>query len=159
METQKEPKVDKRTKAYKDSVKAQAIDGLSHTPEAKGKLTTLAENNPGCHKCGKQEDLVVISPQISICRSCLSGLQQEPEPNKPNNPVCMHCGDLLPPNEDGTKKYYRVPTPCKSCVDKNYTRGIINGKEFDINPTDPPKLHIDDNGTKVYKDSKGKVYG
>jgi hypothetical protein len=68
--------------------------------------------------------------------------------------LCMHCGDALEINEDGTKRHYRQPTPCEDCVYTGYDKGVINGKEVDIDPTNPPKPRYHDNGSVTYKADK-----
>jgi len=161
-----EVKIDKRTKAYKESLQQPSpledvdsftTDGVVPTgqdmpnPEMQqvpGEVkTVLPEDNPG--------EAVVYEPA------------RKPDFSKakdnPGFTLCCECGkDTLEPNDDGSPKFRRFGVPCESCVNKNKTKAIINGKEFEIDPTDLPKPHYykDRSGAerKEYKDSTGKVY-
>ena len=155
----KEVKIDKRTKAYKDgldvsgedsgtTVEKSAGDGekLSCSPEGEAYFKTLAKL---CHKCGGSEDLVEISPQVRLCRSCISGLDEaEPKVNGPNyglrenNPgfkLCMKCGGDLPPNEDGKVVARKVPMACDECVNRNRNFMMKDGKRV---PIEKKKDHV-----------------
>ncbi len=184
-----EIKIDKRTKEYKDSLNEPTV--RLDVPPFEPAEALPVEIKQSCHKCGKLEDLVVISPEVSICRSCLDSLQPTKVEDKVVSPKkrrkrksrdfshlkcgsmvdgvwvndfskCMHCGELLETSEDGTPRHYKYPTPCEDCVFENYTTAVINGKEVEINPSDPPKLHFEDDGRgneyTELKDSKGRVY-
>ena len=37
---------------------------------------------------------------------------------------CMHCWRQLPPNEDGSPKWYRHPTPCDECVNRDLNKKV-----------------------------------
>ena len=144
-----EIKIDKRTREYKESVNE-----------------TSPPKVIGCMKCGGQEDLVTISPQVSLCRSCLDKLNEHTPAlsdadltkieNNPKWARCFRCGADL----EAAKR--RVKELCESCVWRNSKKAIINGKEFDINPLDPPKRYEEEDArgnVKVeHRDSKGKVY-
>ena len=104
METKKIDVVDKRTRDYKESMKEV----------------------PSCHKCGKTEDLIEVSPQVRICRSCIGKLSKVDVPkgtdyskseNNPGFKLCSVCGrDNLEPNDDGSPKRRRQPEACHDCV-------------------------------------------
>ena len=40
--------------------------------------------------------------------------------NNPKFRRCMHCWTELPPNEDGSPRYRRVPEPCPVCIWRKY---------------------------------------
>ena len=87
-----ETKVDKRTKEYKDSV-------------------VLAETL-------EQAD----SPEVVAAEPVEGVYIKDAYANVENNPKfrrCMHCWTELPPNEDGSPKFRKVPEPCDKCIWRN----------------------------------------
>ncbi len=132
-----EVRIDKRTKAYKDRVK---LEGESMPA---GNDIPLSSDQKGCHRCGKQEDLIEVSPNISICRSCASepipkcsqsmpsaepsvtGISPDTPPefskaeNNPGFTKCMHCGCDLEYNDDGSPKRRVQPELCHACTWRN----------------------------------------
>lgn len=216
-----EIKIDKRTRAYKDSVQVQGESLEQPSPSEDVESTTTNGAAPdeagrkflrgaglkpeplkdipvdkhvydeieviqSCRKCGGRKDLIEVVPDISICRSCASPATEASEPKATPGPkrmkrkvrdyshlqcgnfvngvwvddwsLCSICHESLLPDEIIIGK----PTPCRDCVMEDYTKAIINGKEVEIDPTDPPKLHFEDdkqgNEYTELKDSKGKVY-
>ena len=120
-----EEKIDKRTREYRDSQKIESGD-VGSLEEVMGDAVL----GPGCHKCGKREDLIEVSPDISICRSCASNpaplTDNPPEKldfskaeNNPGFKLCMHCGCVLEYNDDGSVKRRVQPELCQACVWRN----------------------------------------
>jgi len=100
-----EVKIDKRTRAYKDSL----IPASQDMPK-----------DVGCHKCGKQEDLTIISPYISLCPSCSEEKLDFTKPaDNPGFTKCMRCGGDLEFNDDGSPKRRVQPELCQACVWRN----------------------------------------
>lgn len=84
-----ETKVDKRTKEYKEGAAlAETLDAIEQ------------EDSP---KAEPVEGVYIKDAYAKV-------------ENNPKFRRCMHCWTELPPNEDGSPRYRRVPEPCPVCI-------------------------------------------
>jgi len=84
-----ETKVDKRTKEYKEGAAlAETLDAI------------------------EQEDSPKPEPVEGVyIKDAYAKVENNPKFRR-----CMHCWTELPPNEDGSPRYRRVPEPCPVCI-------------------------------------------
>lgn len=52
--------------------------------------------------------------------------------NNPGFRVCMHCGEELPPGEDGRPLWRKEPMACDVCVNAKKGRMVVDGREVEI---------------------------
>ena len=91
-----ETKVDKRTKEYKDSIEQPVVLEQGCADAARMAIDSLRKTEP-------VEGVYIKDAYAKV-------------ENNPKFRRCMHCWTELPPNEDGSPKYRRVPEPCPVCI-------------------------------------------
>jgi len=137
---QTEPKVDKRTKEYKERLALiEEIREAERKEAAREgrKVRTELYICPKCDGTGKGEGCMEQGGFVrGLCPECCGhkmwlkgekvaeekietkGHYEKPE-NNPGWKLCMYCGKELPPNEDGSPKWRKFPEPCYDCTWRN----------------------------------------
>ena len=98
-----------KTKEYKKSIKPEnakvlTVEGLKSDENIPIDLTALDEH-----------DVFDNPPKEGVyIKDAYAKVENNPKFRR-----CMHCWTELPPNEDGSPRYRRVPEACPECIWRN----------------------------------------
>jgi len=126
-----EVKIDKRTREYKDS--QMQPPGVLATPTINIVDTERAVEQVSEPPTPTPEDIVAakkllesvgvtVTPPGDVAQGCPDSVDYSNPKNNPGWSKCFKCGADLDPNEDGSRRFYKSPTPCHTCVWANYKK-------------------------------------
>lgn len=118
-------KIDKRTRAYKDSQKVVGND-VGSLDKVLDEGDSLLQPSPSTEALppGQYETEAGIKSIMpdDYSEDQLKALIKPDYTKAVDNPgfrLCMHCGNALPPNDDGSPKWRGAPELCNPCIWRN----------------------------------------